>query len=45
MTQSTTKKLDAGDSFPALSLVLTTGSTLELPLKKWSVVLFYRGLW
>ncbi|MDF1665210.1 MAG: hypothetical protein P1V97_25835 [Planctomycetota bacterium] len=45
MTQTETKKLDAGDLFPAMSLSLASGDTLALPTKKWSVLLFYRGLW
>lgn len=45
MAQTETKKLDAGDSFPAMSLTLASGDTLALPSNDWSVVLFYRGLW
>jgi hypothetical protein len=41
-------KLNTGDSFPKLSLVLVDGGTLELPGgldAKYKVVLFYRGHW
>ena len=41
-------KLDAGDSFPEMTLNLVGGSTLNLPgdLKSnYSIVLFYRGHW
>ena len=41
-------KLDAGDSFPDITLNLVGGSTLNLPgdLKSnYSIVLFYRGHW
>ena len=41
-------KLDMNDVFPALTLNLVAGGTLELPQglsAKYSVVLFYRGHW
>ena len=41
-------KLDAGDSFPAMTLALTGGGTISLPddlASDYSVVLFYRGHW
>ena len=41
-------KLDMNDVFPALSLNLVTGGTLDLPKglnAKYLVVLFYRGHW
>jgi len=41
-------KLNAGDSFPKLTLNLVDGRTLELPDAldaKYKVILFYRGHW
>ncbi|UCF80597.1 MAG: hypothetical protein JSV08_08840 [Acidobacteriota bacterium] len=45
MAQHETKKLDAGDVFPEISLDLVTGASLRLPLKQWTVFLVYRGNW
>ena len=42
------EKLDAGASFPRLTLNLVDGATLELPGgmdAKYRIVLFYRGHW
>ena len=42
------EKLNAGDSFPSLTLNLVGGGTLALPDRldtSYSVVLFYRGHW
>ena len=42
------EKLDSGATFPALTLNLVDGSTLELPDgldAKYRIVLFYRGHW
>lgn len=41
-------KLNAGDTFPKLTLNLTDGGKLELPDgidAKYKVILFYRGHW
>ena len=41
-------KLDAGDQFPAMTLTLTDGGTVNLPddlPADYNVVLFYRGHW
>ena len=41
-------RLDNGDRFPALTVDLVGGGTLELPDSVdpgWAVVLFYRGHW
>jgi peroxiredoxin len=41
-------KLNAGDSFPTMTLNLVDGGNLELPDgldAKWKVILFYRGHW
>lgn len=43
-----TMKLDAGASFPELSLKLVDGSVLSLPTglgTRYTVALFYRGHW
>jgi hypothetical protein len=40
--------LDTGEGFPALTVDLAAGGTLELPLGlagRWAVVLVYRGKW
>ena len=43
---TTSNLLTPGDSFPALTLDLPGGETLELPLPgAYTVVLFYRGGW
>jgi peroxiredoxin len=42
------QKLDAGDSFPAMTLNLVGGGTLELPAdlkSNYSIIIFYRGHW
>ena len=42
------EKLDAGDSFPAMTVKLVDGRALELPGgidAKYRIVLFYRGHW
>lgn len=42
------EKLNAGDSFPSLTLNLVGGDTLALPDgldTSYSIVLFYRGHW
>ena len=42
------EKLNAGDSFPSLTLKLVDGGALALPDRldsSYSVVLFYRGHW
>lgn len=42
------QKLDAGDSFPEMTLNLVDGGTLQLPAdlkSSYSIVLFYRGHW
>ena len=42
------QKLDAGDSFPEMTLNLVDGGTLNLPAdlkSQFSIVLFYRGHW
>ena len=42
------EKLDAGDSFPKLTLELVDGGKLELPDgldARYKVILFYRGHW
>ena len=41
-------KLDAGDSFPEITLELCSGGTRVLPTEletPWTFVLFYRGHW
>lgn len=41
-------KLNAGDTFPRMTLNLVGGGTLELPdgiAAKYKVILFYRGHW
>jgi len=43
-----TDKLTAGDTFPGLSLTLTTGETLSVPSglgDGYRIILFYRGHW
>ena len=43
-----TEKLDAGDMFPAMSLNLVGGGTVNVPAdfdSPFSIVLFYRGHW
>lgn len=43
-----TSKLNAGDTFPELSLDLAEGGQLRLPDDpdaKYKVILFYRGHW
>jgi peroxiredoxin len=42
------EKLNAGDPFPALTLDIADGGTLELPRgtdARYKVILFYRGHW
>ena len=42
------EKLNAGDSFPKMTLNLVDGGKLELPDgldAKWKIILFYRGHW
>lgn len=42
------EKLNAGDTFPKLTLNVTDGSALELPDgldAKYRIILFYRGHW
>jgi peroxiredoxin len=42
------ERLNAGDTFPKLTLTLTDGSALELPGgidAKYRIILFYRGHW
>ena len=42
------EKLNAGDSFPKLTLELVDGGKLELPDgldARYKVILFYRGHW
>jgi peroxiredoxin len=42
------EKLNAGDSFPRMTLNLVDGGKLELPEgfnAKYNVILFYRGHW
>ncbi len=42
------EKLDAGATFPAITLDLVDGTTLALPSgveAKYRIVLFYRGHW
>lgn len=42
------EKLNAGDSFPELTLSLVGGETLHLPAQldaDYRVILFYRGHW
>lgn len=42
------EKLNAGDRFPAMTVKLVDGRTLELPGgvdAKYRIVLFYRGHW
>ena len=41
-------KLNAGDSFPAMTLNLVGGGTVNVPAdldSKYTVLLFYRGHW
>ena len=42
------EKLNAGDTFPRMTLQLADGGTLELPGgidARYKVILFYRGHW
>lgn len=42
------KKLGIGDTFPNLTLNLSSGGTIDLPDglgSKYGVILFYRGHW
>ena len=42
------EKLNTGDSFPAMTVKLVDGRTLDLPHgvdAKYRIVLFYRGHW
>jgi peroxiredoxin len=46
MTQSGTRKLDAGDPVPAMELATVGGGAIGLPDAfgaGWGVLLFYRG--
>ncbi|MEM7245276.1 MAG: hypothetical protein AAF533_08020 [Acidobacteriota bacterium] len=45
MAQADTRKLDARDDFPPLTLDLVGGDTLALPASRWTVFLLYRGHW
>jgi len=48
MTQDNDLRLDTGDSFPDISVTVTTGHKLQLSdgfVGEWAVVLFYRGDW
>ena len=48
MAQTKTPKLDVGDPFPAMSISLIDGSTLELPgglNEDFTILLGYRGKW
>ena len=48
MSQTEGKKLDKGDPFPKLELKVVDGGSFTIPNglnAKWSVLLFYRGLW
>ena len=41
-------KLNTGDTFPGLTLTLSDGGTLALPVgldARYKVILFYRGHW
>lgn len=48
MAQIGTNRLDAGDSFPEITLQFADGSTGSFPEKAtglYSVLLVYRGVW
>ena len=48
MPQTSTTKLDMGDSFPTMSVNLTDGRTLTLPddcTGDYTIFLGYRGKW
>lgn len=48
MAQTDTRKLDAGDQFPEMSLDLVDGSAISIPSGQsadYSVLLGYRGKW
>ena len=48
MAQTETKKLDAGDRFPTLSLNLLDGRVLTVPADlsaDYTILLGYRGKW
>ena len=48
MAQTDTRKLDAGDQFPAMSLDLVDGSTISIPgglSADYTVLLGFRGKW
>ena len=48
MAQTQSTKLDGGDQFPAMSIALADGSTLNLPADlsaAYTILLIYRGKW
>ena len=45
MAQRDTQKLDAGSTFPSITLNLVGGGSLSLPTEQWTVFLIYRGNW
>ncbi len=45
MAQREAQKLDAGSTFPAITLDLVGGGSLSLPTEQWTVFLIYRGGW
>ena len=45
MAQQEVKKLDSRDECPALEFDLVGGGRQSLPTGKWTVALFYRGVW
>ncbi len=45
MAQIEAQKLDAGSTFPTMTLNLVGGGSLSLPTEQWTVFLIYRGDW